>query len=271
MRKSVTVIVAVLVCVTVGWRVWLYVSEQRSPKVQREKGLASLAQRDYVKASQCFRKAAEAGDRQAQLQLASMYQEGQGVPKDGSAALKWYRAAAEQGDPQAQTVLALAYSKGDGVAQDYAEAARWYRKAAEQGIGKAQLELGAMYAEGEGLQRDPAEAAKWLRKAAEQGLAYAQCALGILLEAGRGVAKDHGEAAKWYRKAADQETPTCAMGLANERLGRFTIEKGVLIGGYNKRLEVGVQKGFSEGGQGVSFNLPEGNILLGDYEDLVRR
>ena len=48
-----------------------------------------------------------------------MYGNGQGVPQDGRAAMKWFRLAAEQGNATAQTNLGLMYGNGDGVPQDF--------------------------------------------------------------------------------------------------------------------------------------------------------
>ena len=67
-----------------------------------------------------------------------MYNNGQGVPKDDTAAVKWFRKAAEGGDAKAQYELARAYATGEGVRRDSTEALRWYRKAAEQGDADAQ-------------------------------------------------------------------------------------------------------------------------------------
>ena len=45
---------------------------------------------------------AEQGDVDAQLNLGNMYFNGEGVPQDDKAAVKWYRLAAEQGNARAQ-------------------------------------------------------------------------------------------------------------------------------------------------------------------------
>jgi TPR repeat protein len=42
------------------------------------------------------------------------------------------RQRAEQGDVKAQLNLGTMYGNGQGVPKDHAEAAKWYRKAAEQ-------------------------------------------------------------------------------------------------------------------------------------------
>jgi tetratricopeptide (TPR) repeat protein len=97
--------------------------------------------------------------------------------KNYKEAVRRYRKAAEQGHAQAQVNLGALYSKGLGVGQDYTEAVKWYRKAAEQEHAQAQNNLGVMYSEGQGVMQDFKEAARWYRKAAEQGVNYAKEAL----------------------------------------------------------------------------------------------
>lgn len=52
---------------------------------------------------------------------------------DYTEALFWLRKASEAGDSDAQVDLGRMYEKGDGVPQSYADAATWYGMAAEQG------------------------------------------------------------------------------------------------------------------------------------------
>jgi TPR repeat protein len=85
---------------------------------------------------------------------------------DYAEAVRWYRRAAEQGDANAQLELGTAYDTGKGVAQDYAEAAEWYRKAAEQGWDPAQWHLGSAYSCGRGVQKDDVKAYMWISLAA---------------------------------------------------------------------------------------------------------
>ena len=75
----------------------------------------------------------------------------------------------EPTDPKAKYNLGLKYLNGDGVPRDYAAAVRWFRKAADQGFPEAQTNLGFMYAKGLGVPQDYTEAMKWCRKAADQG------------------------------------------------------------------------------------------------------
>jgi TPR repeat protein len=54
-----------------------------------------------------------------------LYAQGNGVPQDDKAAMKWYRQAAEQGHAKAQLNLGVMYGNGQGVAKDYALAYMW--------------------------------------------------------------------------------------------------------------------------------------------------
>ena len=87
---------------------------------------------------------------------------GQGVSKNPKEAVKWFRKSAEQGLAQAQLNLGTMYASGRGVPQNSPEAVRWWRNAAEQGEAHAQCLLGAAYASGQGIPRDDVEAYFWL-------------------------------------------------------------------------------------------------------------
>jgi len=96
-------------------------------------------------------RAAEGGNRQAQVNLAVMYDNRRRaagpVPAHATAvehaaqALKWWVRAANQGSAQAQVALALRYASGDGVARDPVEALVWFLLAAPhvRGDGADQL------------------------------------------------------------------------------------------------------------------------------------
>jgi TPR repeat protein len=47
--------------------------------------------------------------------------------------MSWYRKAAEQGDADAQVNLGILYGMGQGVPQDYAAAHMWFNLAAARG------------------------------------------------------------------------------------------------------------------------------------------
>lgn len=161
-------------------------------------------EKNYRKAAECYRNAADAGDANAQHNLGCMYLKGFGVPQDDRMAAEWFTRAAEQGFAGAQYNLGNMFRSGKGVPQSDLNALEWFMKAALQGDVEAQQSLGAIYYYGKGVPRDDKKAAEWFRKAAAQGNAAAQCNLGYLFENGRGVPKNLGMALEWYQKAAKQ-------------------------------------------------------------------
>jgi len=150
------------------------------------------------------RAAAEHGDAAAQNELGLTYKEGRsGLAKDAVEAVAWFRKAAEQGYAEGQINLAYMYISGRGVTQDDFQGVAWMRKAAEQGAGEAQVGLGLCYQKGQGVPPDAAQAALWYHKAADQGDAGGQLHLGFMYLEGRAVAQDNEEARRWFKKAAD--------------------------------------------------------------------
>jgi len=92
---------------------------------------------------------------------------------DYATALREWRPLAEQGDPSAQFRLGSLYENGDGIPRDFAKAHQWYEKAAAQGEAKAQFYLGIQSAFGEGAPLDLVQAHMWYSLAAGNGNAHA--------------------------------------------------------------------------------------------------
>lgn len=112
---------------------------------------------------------AEKGEAAAQVELASIYQRGEGVVKDSETALKWLRQAAEQGHSEAQMMLGGIYVAGKGVKKDSLEASKWFIMSAQQGNPAAQCQAARMHMTGAGVTKDDVEAYKWANVAAGQG------------------------------------------------------------------------------------------------------
>jgi TPR repeat protein len=166
-----------------------------SPRLNFELGRAYDADKNFPEALKFFRKSAAANFALAQVNLGSLYFNGQGVDKDYATAAEWDRLAADQGLAPAQAALGSLYRLGQGVARDGAEAGKWLRLAAAQGFAPAQNSLGALYANGEGVARDRAEAKKWYEAAAAQGFASARASLEALNAEESAAASDSGDAA----------------------------------------------------------------------------
>ena len=144
-------------------------------------------------------RAAENGDDHAQTVLGGLLATGDGVAKNGVAALEWFRKAADSGNGQAQAILAELYALGwGGLKKDELAAARLMEKAALEGLVFAQAEWGSMLMEGKGVKKDPAKALSWIARAAQDGDGRARLKMAMmLLEQG-----DRDSAAKWFEGAA---------------------------------------------------------------------
>ena len=167
---------------------------------------------DMAAGTRMFEQAANAGNASAQASLGWLYREGyNGTRKDPAEAAKWYRMAAEQGYANAQATMGWFYREGVGLTRDHAASIEWYIKGAENGDVNAMSSLGYAYQSGLGVPVDYVEARKWYEKAAAFNDFYSMASLGWLYDVGNGVKQDYVQALDWYRKAADGGN-TYAMG-----------------------------------------------------------
>lgn len=134
-----------------------------------EAGVTAARAGDYERARREWQSLAESGHRDAQFNLALLYENGLGVERDGVIAAQWYRRAGEQGDRTAQAYLGEMHAQGLGVARDDVEALVWYRRAAELGHPAAQYNVGVFYAMGRGVAPNDVQAYAWLTVAEENG------------------------------------------------------------------------------------------------------
>ena len=109
---------------------------------------------------------------------------------------------AHNGNAQAQANVAWKYENGNGVEKNYTEAVRWYREAVSKGHALAMNNLGWVYESGHGVKQDYSEAMKLYRQAADKGEVWGMRNLGRMYENGIGVSKNLREAVNWYYKAA---------------------------------------------------------------------
>ena len=91
-----------------------------------EDGVQAVDRGDYVTAFHLLKPLAESGDPEAQINLANMYFDGNGVPLDYVESVKWYLLAANQGNADAQIALGFLYKYGEAVRFDYVQAYKWF-------------------------------------------------------------------------------------------------------------------------------------------------
>lgn len=164
------------------------------------------------------RQAAAAGDADAQFSLGEAHEEGnEGLSRSVTEAAVWYRRAAEQGHLEAQLALAQLYDQGQGVEKDDRQALHWFVQAARQGEPQAQFYAAYKYFHGEGTAPNEAEAATWLKRGAEQGEINSQYVLGRMYELGRGLSQDHQQAFVWYSLALSGSGDHVAKALVRTR------------------------------------------------------
>jgi TPR repeat protein len=152
--------------------------------------------------------------REAVVPVAKAYDKGLGVDQDKTEAIKWYKKAADAGETEAEWRLGVKYNVGDGVDIDMQKALQWYVKAANTpkefgiivlpGVAEAQRNIGYLYRDGEGVAKDAQEAFGWFMKAAETGDSTSQCEVAKAYNTGIGVLQDSQKAFIWYQKAAYQ-------------------------------------------------------------------
>lgn len=83
-----------------------------------------------------FRKAAKLGNAEAQVNLANLYDSGEGVEQDRKRASYWYKRAINKGVPEAAYNLAISYRQQGKVRW----ALYWFRRAADMGDEDALME-----------------------------------------------------------------------------------------------------------------------------------
>ena len=147
-----------------------------------EDATAALTQDNYETAYVLFGRRADHIPADVQFDLGRMHERAKNRRNDARA-IFWYRKAADQGHADAQLNLGLLHFEGRGTAlghyksddgtwywkadpPDYREAEFWFRKAANQGNAYAQQDLGLMYVQEKVVRQDDAQAYMWLSLAA---------------------------------------------------------------------------------------------------------
>ena len=197
--------------------------------------------KNFKKARKHLQKAADAGEREAQLILALMQVQGQGVAENPQAGFEAVQKLAPD-YPLAQYALARLYADGLGTPANAEKALKWLTRAAQAPVPvpAAQVQLGNYYAEGyppyiepdakkafeltlaaaeaenrsaryrvalmylnrQGTEKNEKRAFHFMRLSARDGLTQAQKALSGMYRNGTGVAQDDYGVFSWMLAAA---------------------------------------------------------------------
>jgi len=123
------------------------------------------------------------------------------LPWGSDESIKWLKHAAEHGDSDAQLDLAISYYNGDIPEHSKEKWIEWVLKAAEQGNTDAQVDAGLGYYYGNGVDISYEEAFKWWTYAAEENNGRGLNNLACLYEDGLGVKQDYKKALECYKEA----------------------------------------------------------------------
>ena len=152
-----------------------------------EAGIAAKNRGRYQTAFRSWLPLAEAGMAEAQLNIGSLYQNGQGVNTDYAEAMRWYQQAASNGLPQAQVNIGILYFLGLGVDQNFTESINWFELASEQGLAAGTFMLGNAHYNGYGIKKDLVKARALFLSAAKSGYAEAQFSYALVALSGAGA------------------------------------------------------------------------------------
>jgi len=117
------------------------------------------------------------------------------------------RPAADVDTGRINLQLAQLYLNGDGVPRDDVKAFYLVSGASTAGDIDAKELLGRLYAEGRGVRRDDELATSLFRAAVDGGSVPALTDLGQMIEAGRGTKADPDAALDYYERGMDSDDP----------------------------------------------------------------
>ena len=135
----------------------------------------------------------------ALVQIATMYEKGDELPRSDEQTVRWLRRAAEI-DAPSKVRLALYLLTGPAAQRDYGEALELCKSASKEFVPALPC-VGYIYRRGLGVTQDSAEAVKWYQKAADTNSA-AMLALGEMYSTGEGTKIDRPAAFLMFFRAS---------------------------------------------------------------------
>ena len=158
--------------------------ELRNISGKLKRRMLTVSQREQLELFDAFigrLERAENGDVDSQKWIAQQHIKSEmGIPQDKRRASEWYKKTAEAGDAGSMLKLAYWSEDGIGVAKSDEQAVHWYTKAAKAKNGDAMYRLGIFYAKGRmGLEKSKSKAYVLFRSAKENGCTYNKVKSGV--------------------------------------------------------------------------------------------
>ena len=161
-----------------------YPKERRLP-YQLGRALDRLGR--YGEAMEAYQTAADLGSVGALNNMATLHENGEGVPASPETAYELYLRAAEAGDLDGMTNVARLLEYGRGTSKDVAQAVSWYQRAADAGDGFAITKLAFYHIDGSaGLAKDPKQGFELFKRGIELKEPLAMVSAAVLIDAGFG-------------------------------------------------------------------------------------
>ena len=182
-------------------------------------GMWLLEEGQYEHAVIEFQQGIDAGETIAIARLASMYENGLGVPANPELALEHFTKAADLGVTEAINRLAYFYTVGFHVAQDYEKAFELHTLAADQGSAESLCDLGHFHMRGIHVERDVSKAILYYQLATEKGSSAAHRALSEFFISGPEEFRDINKGIEHLTIAAKDNDEHAQTKLGNLLLG----------------------------------------------------
>lgn len=142
----------------------------------------------------------------AQCMVAYMYYNGMFLEKDYQKAFNLFKLAADKGNSDAQCMIGCIYYEGNLGQQNCNDAFDYFKKSADQGNSVAQRKIGLMYYKGD-HGSDLTEAFRYFKMSADQGDSISRCMVGKMYYKGESVQVNLEESYKYFVMAADPSFP----------------------------------------------------------------
>jgi TPR repeat protein len=172
---------------------------------QNNYGHILAQQKKYDEAMAWFRLSAAQEYGMAYANIAWMYENAFGVPRNLDSAVWYARKARNMGVSAGQFRMGWLFEKGWGLPQSYDSALYLYKLAAQDNYGAAECNLGVMYAKGRKVPHNDTTAVSLYRRAIVHNSVRAKNNIGWMHENGFGLPRNCDSAIVLYREAAAAE------------------------------------------------------------------